>query len=146
MENSVYNKEENRMGTMPVPRLVIQTGVPLMLSLLINSLYNFVDSIFVARLSEDALTAVSLSSPVQTMMAALGCGIAVGLNAVMEEPETVLLIDAWKDQAAIDAHHASPMMGKISELREKYDLHMEVERYVSDVDGLPNEDMKFIRN
>ncbi|MCD8398569.1 MAG: antibiotic biosynthesis monooxygenase [Lachnospiraceae bacterium] len=64
----------------------------------------------------------------------------------MEEPETVLLIDAWKDQAAIDAHHASPMMGKISELREKYDLHMEVERYVSDVDGLPNEDMKFIRN
>ncbi|MCC8100987.1 MAG: MATE family efflux transporter [Clostridiales bacterium] len=85
MENSVHNKEENRMGTMPVPRLVIQTGVPLMLSLLINSLYNFVDSIFVARLSEDALTAVSLSSPVQTMMAALGCGIAVGLNAVISK-------------------------------------------------------------
>ncbi len=50
----------------------------------------------------------------------------------MNDPETVLLIDSWKDQAAIDAHHASPMMKKIAELREKYDLHMEIERFVSD--------------
>lgn len=50
----------------------------------------------------------------------------------MEDPETVLLIDSWRDQAAIDAHHASPMMAKITELRNKYDLHMRVERYVSD--------------
>lgn len=64
----------------------------------------------------------------------------------IDDPETVLLIDAWRDQAAIDVHHASPMMRKISELREKYDLHMEAERFVSDVDGLPNEDMKYIRN
>ena len=49
----------------------------------------------------------------------------------MEDPETVLLIDAWTDQAAIDAHHATPMMGRIAALREKYDLHMAVERYVS---------------
>ena len=49
----------------------------------------------------------------------------------MEDPETVLLIDAWQDQAAIDAHHASPMMQKIAELREHYDLHMQVERFVS---------------
>lgn len=49
----------------------------------------------------------------------------------MQDPETVLLIDSWRDQAAIDAHHASPMMKTIAELREKYDLHMEVERYVS---------------
>ncbi len=48
------------------------------------------------------------------------------------DPETVLLIDSWADQAAIDAHHASPMMGKLAELREKYDLHMTVERFVSD--------------
>ena len=48
-----------------------------------------------------------------------------------EDPETVLLIDAWADQAAIDAHHASPMMAKIASLREKYDLHMTAERYVS---------------
>lgn len=48
-----------------------------------------------------------------------------------EDPETVLLIDAWTDQAAIDAHHASPMMAKIASLREKYDLHMTAKRYVS---------------
>ncbi len=47
------------------------------------------------------------------------------------DPETVLLIDAWHDQAALDAHHASPMMGQIMALREKYDLHMKAERYVS---------------
>ena len=47
------------------------------------------------------------------------------------DSETVLLIDAWRDQAALDAHHASPMMGQIMELRIKYDLHMRVERYVS---------------
>ena len=50
----------------------------------------------------------------------------------MDDPETVLLIDSSTDQAAIDAHHASPMMKQLAELREKYDLHMTVERYVSD--------------
>lgn len=59
--------------------------------------------------------------------------------------ETVLLIDSWKDQQAIDAHHASPMMAKISELREKYDLHMKVERYLSDEDGMPLTDKAFIK-
>lgn len=49
----------------------------------------------------------------------------------MNDPETVLLIDSWTDQAAIDAHHASPMMQTIARLREKYDLHMKVERYQS---------------
>ena len=48
------------------------------------------------------------------------------------DPETVLLIDSWYDQAAIDAHHASPMMKQLAELRDKYDLHMSVERFVSD--------------
>ncbi len=48
------------------------------------------------------------------------------------DPETILLIDSWSDQAAIDAHHASPMMKQLAELRDKYDLHMTVERYVSD--------------
>ena len=63
----------------------------------------------------------------------------------MEDPETVLLIDQWRDQAAIDAHHASPMMAQIAALREKYDLHMKVERFVSDDSGLPEKDMKFIK-
>lgn len=50
----------------------------------------------------------------------------------LDDLETVLLIDSWTDQAAIDAHHASPMMKQLAELREKYDLHMTVERFVSD--------------
>ena len=49
----------------------------------------------------------------------------------LDDPETVLLIDSWENQAAIDAHHASPMMATIAALREKYDLHMAVERYMS---------------
>ena len=62
-----------------------------------------------------------------------------------DDPETVLLIDEWTDQAAIDRHHASPMMQKIAELRDKYDLHMTVERYVSDKGGIPDKDEEFIR-
>lgn len=62
-----------------------------------------------------------------------------------DDPETVLLIDEWTDQAAIDRHHASPTMQKIAELRDKYDLHMTVERYVSDEGGLPDKDEQFIR-
>ena len=63
----------------------------------------------------------------------------------MEDQETVLLIDSWKDQHSIDVHHASPMMERITELREKYDLHMRVERYVSDENGAPVTDSAFIR-
>ena len=63
----------------------------------------------------------------------------------MDDPETVLLIDQWRDQAAIDVHHASPMMAQIAALREKHDLHMRVERFVSDDSGLPEKDMKFIK-
>ena len=61
----------------------------------------------------------------------------------MNDPETVLLIDAWDSQAAIDAHHASPMMATIKELREKYDLHMKVERFVSA--ETPESEERFIR-
>ena len=60
----------------------------------------------------------------------------------MDDPETVLLIDSWRDQESIDAHHASPMMKTIAALREKYDLHMEVERFVSEDLGA---DEQFIR-
>ena len=61
----------------------------------------------------------------------------------MEDEETVLLIDSWKNQHAIDTHHASSKMKKIIELREKYDLHMRVERYLSDENG--EVDSSFIR-
>ena len=63
----------------------------------------------------------------------------------MDDPETVLLIDQWRDQAAIDAHHASPMMAGIAALREKYDLHMKVERFDSSGNGIPEKDREFIR-
>ena len=61
----------------------------------------------------------------------------------LDDPETVLLIDSWTDQEAIDVHHGSPMMATIAALREKYDLHMSVERYVSI--GENAKDKKFIR-
>ncbi len=61
------------------------------------------------------------------------------------DAETVLLIDSWESQEAIDKHHASPMMAKITELRNKYDLHMKVERYMEDVAGIPIHDKSFIK-
>lgn len=63
----------------------------------------------------------------------------------MGDAETVLLIDAWENQAAIDAHHQSPMMAEIARLREKYDLHMRVERCVTDAHGVPDTDKRFLR-
>lgn len=63
----------------------------------------------------------------------------------MTDPETVLLIDCWEDQQAIDRHHASSMMEKITELRLKYDLHMKVERYLADEGGIPEADSHFIK-
>ena len=60
----------------------------------------------------------------------------------LDDPETILLIDSWTDQAAIDAHHATPMMARLAALREKYDLHMKAERFVSE--GL-GDDEQYIR-
>ncbi|MBQ7858796.1 MAG: antibiotic biosynthesis monooxygenase [Faecalibacterium sp.] len=63
----------------------------------------------------------------------------------LQDPETVLLIDRWTDQAALDRHHQSPMMAEILALRQKYDLHMRVERYISDEGGIPAQDRAFIK-
>ena len=63
----------------------------------------------------------------------------------VDDSETVLLIDSWQDQNALDIHHKSPMMAQIAALREKYDLHMEVERYLLDETGIPDSDNSFIR-
>ncbi len=62
----------------------------------------------------------------------------------MDDKETVLLIDGWQDQNALDVHHGLPLMKQIAALREKYDLHMKVERYVTD-DTAPERDKNFIR-
>lgn len=63
----------------------------------------------------------------------------------IDDPETLLLIDSWKTQSALDLHHASPMMKKIIKLRDKYDLHMRVERYITDEAGIPDSDTRYIR-
>ncbi|MBQ2005144.1 MAG: MATE family efflux transporter, partial [Peptococcaceae bacterium] len=77
------NAGADRMGTMPVGRLLISMAVPMMFSMMVTALYNVVDSIFVARLSEDALTAVSLAFPVQNMMIAIAVGIGIGASALI---------------------------------------------------------------
>lgn len=63
----------------------------------------------------------------------------------LKDPETVLLIDSWRDQKAIDDHHASEMMKTLADLREKYDLHMTAERYVTDEAGFSEHDQSFIK-
>ena len=78
-------QKENIMGTQKMSKLILFTGIPLMVSLFINSLYNFVDSMFVSQVSEKALTALSLAAPVQLLVSALGLGNAVGLNAVISK-------------------------------------------------------------
>lgn len=74
---------ENKMGTMPVNKLLLSMSVPMMISMLVQALYNVVDSVFVAQINEDALTAVSLAFPVQTLMIALMGGTGVGINAFL---------------------------------------------------------------
>lgn len=76
-------RKENKMGVMPIPKLVITMALPLMLSLLVQSLYNIVDGIFVAKISEEAFTATSLAYPVQLLMVAVSVGTGVGVNAVV---------------------------------------------------------------
>ena len=75
--------KENKMGTMPVTRLLISMSLPMMISMLVQALYNIVDSMFVAKLNEDALTAVSLAFPIQTLMIAIASGTGVGINALL---------------------------------------------------------------
>ena len=79
------NKSANKMGTMPIGKLLISLSVPMMASMLVQALYNVVDSIFVARLSENALTSVTLAFPMQTLMISLGSGTSVGVNAMLSQ-------------------------------------------------------------
>ena len=75
--------EENKMGVMPIDKLIISMSLPIMISMLVQALYNIVDSIFVAMISENALTAVSMAFPIQNLMIAVGVGTAVGVNALL---------------------------------------------------------------
>ncbi len=77
--------QENKMGILPIPKLLISMSLPMILSMLVQALYNIVDSMFVARLNEDALTAVSLAFPVQSLMIAVATGTGVGVNALLSK-------------------------------------------------------------
>ena len=95
-------KEEEKLGTDPLPKLILTIGAPMMISILCNALYNVVDSIFVSRIEENALTALSLAAPVQNIMSAIGSGIAVGLNAVISRA-----MGAKDDRKVADTARAS---------------------------------------
>ena len=77
--------QENKMGVMPVGRLLISMSVPMMISMLVQALYNVVDSVFVSRINENALTAVSLAFPIQNLMIAIAVGTGVGVNALLSK-------------------------------------------------------------
>ena len=85
MENKKTDSisKENKMGTMPLGKLLIDISLPMMISMLVQALYNFVDSIFVAKISENALTAVSLAFPIQNLMISTAVGTGVGVNALL---------------------------------------------------------------
>lgn len=76
-------QKENKMGVMPIKRLIVSMAMPMMISMLVQALYNIVDSVYVSRISEDALTAVTLAFPLQNMMIAVSSGTGVGVNALL---------------------------------------------------------------
>lgn len=78
-------RQENKMGTMPEGRLLINMALPMMISMVVQAMYNIVDSIFVSRISENALTAVSLAYPMQTLLIAVGAGTGVGVNSLLSK-------------------------------------------------------------
>ena len=85
MEEKEMKPQENKMGVMPINRLLVSISVPIMLSMLVQALYNIVDSVFVSRISENALNAVGLAFPVQNLMIAVATGTGVGINALLSK-------------------------------------------------------------
>ena len=83
METEKMPRTENKMGVMPVGKLLISMSLPIMISMLVQALYNVVDSMFVAQINENALTAVSLAFPIQNLMIAVSTGTGVGINALL---------------------------------------------------------------
>ena len=76
-------QQENKMGILPVPKLLFQMALPVIISMMIQALYNVVDSMFVAKINENALTAVSLVFPVQNLLIAISAGTGVGINSLL---------------------------------------------------------------
>ena len=90
MEAMELNRKENKMGILPEGRLLFTMSLPMVISMLLQALYNIVDSIFVTRISEDALTAVSLAYPIQMLMIAIAVGTGVGMNALISDKDMVV--------------------------------------------------------
>ena len=80
---AIKERKANKMGTMPVNKLLVSMSLPMMVSMLVQALYNIVDSIFVSRIDENALTAVSMAFPIQSLLIAIGVGTGVGVNALL---------------------------------------------------------------
>ena len=83
MQQGEETIQENKMGTMPVNRLLITMSIPMIISMLVQALYNVVDSVFVSQINENALTAVSMAFPIQNLMIAVAVGTGVGTNALL---------------------------------------------------------------
>ena len=81
--SATAHSNENKIGTMPVNKLLVSMSLPMIASMLVQALYNVVDSVFVAQISENALTAVSLAFPIQSLMIAVSSGTCVGINALL---------------------------------------------------------------
>ena len=101
------NVPQNKMGLLPVPKLLMQMSLPMVASMLVQALYNVVDSVYVSHISENALTAVSLAYPVQNLMIAVACGIGVGMNALLSR----CLGQRDYDGANSAAEHGGLLMG-----------------------------------
>ncbi|WP_041138865.1 MATE family efflux transporter [Beduini massiliensis] len=85
MNNELNSEKENELGTLPIKKLLLKMAVPVILSMLVQSLYNIVDSIYVSRISEDALTAISLATPISSLIASVTVGLSVGVNAILSK-------------------------------------------------------------
>ena len=104
MQGEQTTERENKMGVMPVGRLLMSMSLPMMLSMMMLALYNVVDSMFVSRISEDALTALSMAFPVQNLMIAVATGVGVGINAVLSRALGA------KDQQSVNRAAASGLL------------------------------------
>ena len=78
-------KNENKMGTMPVNKLLLNMAIPMIISMLVQALYNIIDSIWVSNINQDAMTAISLAFPMQNLMMSIGIGTGVGVNALLSK-------------------------------------------------------------
>ena len=104
MQREQAGNQENKMGVMPVGKLLLSMSLPMMLSMLVQALYNVVDSMFVSRVSEDALAALSMAFPIQNLMIAVAAGLGVGINAVLSRALGA------KDKQSVDRAAASGLV------------------------------------